>query len=199
MHPGADTPVLYTIGHSNHPIGRFVELLRQQGIEVLADVRSTPFSRFNPQFNKRALDGTLARDGIRYCFLGAELGARSPDPAHHENGRVSYRKLAGSEAFQSGLARLLSEAKRHRTAILCAEKEPLDCHRTILVAREVERMGLPVTHILADGSLETNRAALARLAKQLKLSNGDLFQSEGDVAERAYDIRGGGMGMKVGG
>src|SRR5262249_16263278 len=116
---------LFTIGHSNHPIERFVALLEQRGIQLLAHVPSTPFSRFNPQFNKKALDATLAARGIRYWFLGDELGARSLDPAHHEEGRVSYRKLARSEAFQRGLAQLLAEARQQRVAIMCAEKEPL--------------------------------------------------------------------------
>src|SRR5688572_19377894 len=104
---------LYTVGHSNHPIERFLALLEQHGIKVLADVRSTPFSRFNPQFNRERFKQTLAEHNIRYLFLGDALGARSADPEHYEGNRVSYRKLAASGPFQRGLEQLLLEARQH--------------------------------------------------------------------------------------
>lgn len=166
---------LFSIGHSNHPVERFVALLQQHSIEVLADVRSTPFSRFNPQFNRERLRETLRGAGIRYEFFGDELGARSKDPAHFEGGKVSYAKLAASAPFKQGLARLLGEAKESRVAMMCAEREPLDCHRTLLVGREAEKAGARIVHILADGGLEENRHSLERLAGTLKAPQGDLF------------------------
>lgn len=162
-------------------------MLTQQHIEVLADVRSTPFSRFNPQFNRGKLEASLREAGIRYEYLGEELGARSKDPAHFEGGKVSYAKLAASEPFKRGLARLLAEARHTRVAMMCAEREPLDCHRTILVAREAEKAGASITHILADGSLEENRATLERLAARLKVPRDDFFQDENQRLEAAYE------------
>ena len=180
---------IFTIGHSTHPIERFVALLQQHGIEVLADVRSTPFSRFNPQFNRASLSHSLASSGIRYEFMGEELGARSSDPACFENGRVSYARLAATELFQRGLARLREAAKTQRVAMMCAEREPLDCHRTILVARELERAGEKVMHLLADGALEDNRHAMGRLIERLKLPADDLFSAGDDQIDAAYDAQ----------
>jgi uncharacterized protein (DUF488 family) len=183
--------MIYTIGHSKHPIDRFVALLRQHAIDALGDVRSTPYSRFNPQFNRERLLASLADFGIRYVFLGEELGARSKDPGcYDEAGRVSYAKLAGAASFQHGLDRLLTGMRDHRIAIMCAEREPLECHRTILVARELEKRGVPVTHILQDGSLESNQDAMSRLAAQLKLEGTDLFRTPAELIEEAYEVQG---------
>lgn len=189
--------MIYTIGHSTHPIGQFTGLLRQHGITALADVRSTPFSRFNPQFNRKALQASLAAAAIDYVFLGEELGARSQDPACYENGRVSYAKLAATLPFQRGLDRLQAGMASHRIAIMCAEKEPLDCHRTILVARHLRRRGVEVTHILENGALEPHDSALARLKAQLKLGVTDLFATPEALDEQAYELRGSTMGYRI--
>jgi uncharacterized protein (DUF488 family) len=185
--PMIEGSTLFSIGHSNHPIGKFLALLEQHRIEVLADVRSTPFSRFNPQFNRGRLEESLRELGIGYLYLGEELGARSKDPAHFEGGRVSYAKLAASAPFKRGLEQLLSQARTQRVAMMCAEREPLDCHRTILVAREAEKAGASVTHILSNGSLEKNRSTLERLATHLKLPQNDLFQDDEQRLESACE------------
>ena len=181
---------VFTIGHSTHPVERFVELLRGQAVEVLADVRSTPFSRFNPQFNRASLAKSLESAGIRYEFLGETLGARSTDPACFENGRVSYARLADSAPFKRGIEQLVGAAEAQRVAIMCAEKEPLDCHRTILVGRVLERQGVTVRHILADGSVEENRQTLERLSARLKLPADDLFSGSPERFETAYEQQG---------
>jgi uncharacterized protein (DUF488 family) len=181
--------MVYTIGHSNHPAERFVALLQQHGIGAVADVRSTPYSRFNPQFRREKLAATLKDAGVHYVFLGRELGARSEDPGCYEGNRVSYDKLARSELFRSGLQRLLTGMQDHRIAVMCAEREPLDCHRTILVARELERTGAPVSHILADGSLETHTHAMERLAASLELPESDLFGDQAGRFETAYELQ----------
>jgi uncharacterized protein (DUF488 family) len=182
--------MLYTIGHSNHPIERFLGLLQPHGITAVADVRSTPYSRFNPQFRREKLQAALAGVGIQYVFLGQELGARSQDPACYDaEGRVSYAKLARTELFRNGLQRLITGMADHRISLMCAEREPLECHRTILVARELVREGVPVTHILADGTLESHEHALQRLAVSLKLVDGDLFSDPTQRTEEAYDLQ----------
>jgi uncharacterized protein (DUF488 family) len=129
----------------------------------------------------------LREAGIRYEFLGDELGARTKDPELLEGGKVSYAKLARSTAFQRGLARLLTEAADHRVAMMCAEKEPLECHRRLLVGREAERAGASVTHILADGSLEENRHAMERLSARTSVPQGDLFTQADSSASRWSD------------
>ena len=137
----------------------------------------------------RACETELRDSGIRYEFLGRELGARSEDPACYIGNRVSYAKLAAAEPFKRGLVRLFEFMKAHRTAVMCAEREPLDCHRTILVGREVRRAGAAVLHILADGSLEENHAAMARLIRRLELPQEDLFRSDSELVDAAYEAQ----------
>lgn len=183
--------MIYTIGHSKHSIDRFIALLQQHGIDALADVRSTPYSRFNPQFNREKLQAALKGAGIGYVFLGEELGARSKDPECYDaRGRVSYARLAASDLFHHGLDRLLTGMRDHRIAVMCAEREPLECHRTILVARELERLGVPVTHILQDSSLEPNQQAMQRLIQELNLAGSDLFRTPAELIEEAYEKQG---------
>ncbi len=175
-------PVL-TIGHSTHTIEAFVELLRKHGVTAVADVRSAPFSRFNPQFNRDALEHRLKSDGIRYVFLGRELGARSDDPACYEDGRVQYARLARAAPFQTGLDRVMEGGRKYRLALMCAEKEPLECHRALLVARALVERGVAVEHILADGSLESHESALTRLLDVLGLPQQDLFRGKQQLIE----------------
>lgn len=182
-------PEIFTIGHSNHSIERFVELLRQHGVTALADVRSAPYSRHNPQYNKEALESELKRNGIAYVFLGKELGARSNDPTCYENGRVVYGRLARTEDFRKGIERVRKGAEDHRIALMCAEKEPLDCHRTLLVSRELEATGTPVAHILADGGTENHEQSMKRLLGIHKMSEDDMFGSRDDMIAQAYEAQ----------
>src|SRR5262245_25862717 len=119
---------LFTIGHSNHPIERFVALLQQHTIAAVADVRSVPYSRRHPQFSREALARSLAAAGIDYLFLGDALGARPKDPACFVDGRADYDRIAARPEFAAGFARVRAEAGRARVALMCAEREPLDCH-----------------------------------------------------------------------
>lgn len=179
--------VVFTIGHSTHPQERFIELLQQQGITAICDVRSTPYSRSNPQFNREELEQALLAHGITYRFLGKELGARSGDPACYKDGKVQYARLAETELFRRGIKRVLRGLKENfRVALMCAEKEPLECHRTILVARHLVALGLNVEHIHADGRVESHSAALSRLASMLNLREDDMFRSREEVLADAY-------------
>lgn len=179
--------VIFTIGHSTHPQERFIELLRRHRITALCDVRSKPYSRMNPQFNRAELERALLAHGIAYRFLGKELGARSDNPACYEGGKVQYARLAETELFRRGLRRVLRGLKeKFQLALMCAEKEPLECHRTILVARHLVALGLKVEHIHADGRLESHSAALSRLARLLGLPEDDMFQSPEELLADAY-------------
>lgn len=169
--------VVLTIGHSNHSPEAFLELIRAYSVTAIADVRSQPYSRFNPTFNREVLAELLKEEGIAYVFLGRELGARSDDPTCYENGRVKYRKLAATSLFKSGLLRVIEGAQSYRVALLCAEKEPLSCHRTLLVSRELEGLGVPVAHIHADGSLELHADAMTRLLRMRGMPESELFRT----------------------
>lgn len=176
---------VYTIGHSTHPLETFLGLLKQHSVSAVADVRSSPFSRFNAQFNKDALERSLKANGIKYVFLGRELGARSEDPACYENGRVQYARIAKTALFDSGLTRVMRGAQAHRIALMCAEKEPLDCHRTLLVARALVERGVPVTHIWANGQTESHGDAMLRLLDVVGLPREDLFRTQEELLAQA--------------
>jgi len=178
---------VFTIGHSTHSQERFIALLRQHGITALCDVRSTPYSRRNPQFDLEKLKEALLAQGIVYRFLGKELGARSDDPRCYEDGRVQYDRLAETALFKRGLKRVLRGLRDNfRVALMCAEKEPLECHRTILVSRHLAALGLHVEHIHADGHLEGHDAALSRLTRIVKLPEDDMFRSREEILADAY-------------
>lgn len=182
-HPQNPNPTrIYSVGHSNHSIEKFIGLLSANGITAVADVRSRPFSRRHPQFNKERLAAALAQQGIAYVFLGRELGARSQDPSCYENGKVQYARLAATAAFKAGIERVLAGAEKFRLALMCAEKEPLDCHRTLLVGRALERAGASIAHILADGSVEAQEKTMARLIDLVGLPQQDLFPSDDLIA-----------------
>jgi uncharacterized protein (DUF488 family) len=180
---------VFTIGHSTQPAERFIALLKQHGITAVADVRSQPYSRMNPQFNREDLREALRESGVAYVFLGKELGARSEDRACYHDGKVQYGLLAQTDLFRHGLDRVQEGARNFRIALMCAEKEPLECHRTILVARHLETLGLEVRHILGDGRLESHADAMNRLVRHLHLPEGDMFRSREDVVAEAYRLQ----------
>lgn len=193
---GVDAPVsqtlqeLLTIGHSNHSIERFSALLNQHRVTAVADVRSHPYSKHCPQYSRDAFRAGLLEAGIAYVFLGKELGARSTNPACYRDGRVQFDLLAGEQAFVEGLKRLQEEMQRHRVALVCAEKDPVDCHRAVLVARHIRESGVSVQHIHADGCLESHSDMEARMLNLLKVPDADMFRSREEILADAYQTRG---------
>lgn len=182
---------VYTIGHSNHSAEAFLALLRAHGVTAVGDVRSKPYSRYNPQFDREELRASLATAGIQYVFLGDELGARSSDPACYLRGVVQFDKLAETAVFRKGLVRVLAGAQHYKLVLMCAEKEPLECHRTILVARRLCELGASIVHIHADGSLEPHDDALRRLANLLRVRDDamHLFRTPENLLEDLYKMQ----------
>ncbi len=164
---------LYTIGHSNHTLDAFLDLLILHTIEVLIDTRSAPYSRFAPQFNKDALKAAVLGQGIKYGFYGKELGGRPDGEEFYDaQGHVLYGEVAQSPLFQEGLARVMSGAEKYRVALLCSEEDPNICHRRLLIVRVLDTRGVSVTHIRGDGRLESEgelQAEEARLAQEREL------------------------------
>ncbi|HEX6958559.1 MAG TPA: DUF488 domain-containing protein [Ferrovibrio sp.] len=161
---------LFTIGHSNHAIAAFIALLQRHGIAQLADVRSTPASRFAPQFNRSALAAALGQRQIAYRWFGERLGGRSRDAAVHDAQRqVDHTKLATSPEFRHGINELIDHAMAAPTAIMCAERDPQRCHRTHLVTPALISRGVEVRHILADGTLLPHAALQRNAMPQLDL------------------------------
>lgn len=185
------TDYVYTIGHSTHSTDRLIQLLIGHGVTALVDVRSQPYSRVNPQFNRESLRTEMKTAGISYVFLGRELGARPADRSCYIDGQVQYDLLARTALFQEGLTRVAQGLTSHRVALMCAEKDPLTCHRTILVCRHLRAVcGISAQHILGDGRLENHEDALTRLLTELNMRERDLFQNWDDLVLEAYSRRG---------
>ena len=175
-----------TVGHSNHLQEILVGLLEQHGVNTLADVRSAPYSRFNPQFNRENLKDTLSTCGIRYVYLGRELGGRPEDSScYDESGRVQYRLVARTELLQGGIERVMHGAGNHCIALMCAEKEPMECHRTLLVSEALAGRSVVVSHILEDGSLESHHSVMDRLLDVRKACQESLFDLDGMAESRS--------------
>lgn len=180
---------LFTVGHSTRDLNAFLALLTENGVTAVADVRSSPYSRHSPQFNTDSLGRALFAHQIQYVFLGEELGARRSEPECYVDDVAKYELIAGTDAFARGIRRLRSGLASHQVALLCAEKDPLTCHRMILVCRHL-RDDVAITHIIDPGECETQEQAEARLLRLLGLPDRDLFRSRGELLEEAYSIQG---------
>jgi uncharacterized protein (DUF488 family) len=165
---------LFSIGHSNIAAERFLASLRDVGVDTIADVRSTPFSRRFPWFSGKTLAATLTQHGMAYLACGEVLGGRPRDATLYCDGVADYEAMARQPDFQTGLDRLLADAARSRVCLMCAEREPLDCHRCLLVARSLAERGLTIGHILHDGTVEPHATTEQRLLSLTGASD-DLF------------------------
>lgn len=159
-----------TVGHSNITVEAFVALLTTHNVTAIADVRSTPYSRYTPQFSRETLQATLKAAGITYVFLGDELGARSKNPeCYTPDGQVVYARIAETSLFRTGIDRVMRGAQTYRLSLMCAERDPLDCHRTLLVAQALVTRGAVVSHIMHNGNREQHEQTLQRMdAEYLK-------------------------------
>ena len=164
------TSPIHTIGHSNHDLSTFLSLLEPHNVTHIVDIRSTPSSRYVPHFNQTRLRKALQEDGINYTFMGNTLGGRPPDPNLYDHqGRVNYDLIRHTQPFQEALAQLLKTSDQHATAILCTEKDPLTCHRTLLVAAALETNHHDARHITSDGDCISHRSLIDRLTTSLSL------------------------------
>lgn len=181
--------MIRTIGHSNHPLERFIALLKAGGVQRLVDVRSTPYSRRFPQFGRERLARAVAEAGIDYVWEGAALGGKPP-------GSGGYEEMAARPEFAEALDRLIDQNARATLCLMCAEKEPLDCHRTVLVSRRLAERGAAIEHLLADGTTRPQDEIEVALLK--KSGGDDLFEDRTARLARAYSAREKAMKGKAG-
>lgn len=168
---------IFTIGHSNHSIEKFISLLQKYGITAVADVRSHPYSRYLPHFNQSPLQTALSKAGISYVFLGRELGARPEDLSCYDlEGKALYEKIAATSLFATGIQRLIEGAEKYHIALMCAEKDPITCHRTILVCKNLRQYNVHINHILPEGILESQSELEERLLAKFNKSNNQPIQ-----------------------
>jgi len=156
---------IYTIGHSNHPIEKFLSLLTQHSIRIVVDARSYPYSKYVPHFDRELLSSSLESHGIRYIYMGDELGGRPPETEYYDaEGRVLYFRVAASDRFKGGISRLLKGSGEFRIAVLCSEEDPNTCHRRLLIARVLTENGVSVQHIRGTGTLQSEAELVSNAA-----------------------------------
>ena len=178
---------IFSIGHSDHTAEAFVALLARHGVSAVADVRAAPYSRHHPQFSKTALVATLRAAGVAYVYLGEQLGGLPAARVRGEMQSSGYAAMAATEAFQEGIARVEQGRERHRIALMCAERDPIDCHRALLVGRALAGAGVGVEHIHADGATEGHAALERRLLDAAgRGEGGDLFATPAELLDLAY-------------
>ena len=158
---------IYTIGHANHEMSAFIDLLRQHAISIVVDVRSQPYSQWASQFNRELLAHDLEAASIAYHFMGDALGGRPTDPALYGSGedRPDYARMTQTPAYQAGIDRLLDLARAERVAVMCGEGDHRQCHRHLLIAQTLLQRGVRVLHIQPDGAT----VAGEKVARQLSL------------------------------
>ena len=186
----ADTAVeVLTIGHSTLPYERFLALLRNASVTAIADVRTAPFSRHFPHFNRDSLRDELRQDNVAYVFLGEELGGRPKGQRFYCDGVADYEKMAETADFARGLERVIEGAKKYRIAMMCSEHDPLDCHRCLLVGRALHERGVNVRHILSSGQIVDHRQIEDKLMEMSGKSDIDLFEPPAKRLAAAYRDR----------
>jgi len=171
---------IFSIGHSNHPIEKFMSMLKQNEIELVVDTRSQPYSKFAPHFSSGSMEAFLKKEGIDYLFLGKELGGRPQEPEFYDSdGHVLYWKLANTAKLKEGIQRLEEEAKTRRVAIMCSEEDPSCCHRRLLVGKVLSGRGTELDHIRSDGRIQPEEELAPRGTQN------DLFDSPEKVVWRS--------------
>jgi len=175
-----------TVGHSTHSAEAFLALLTRAEVTAVADVRTSPFSRHIPQFNRETLRDSLRSKGIAYVYLGKELGGRPTQPECYSNGVADYEKMASTETFAAGLERVLTGAAKYRIALMCAEQDPIECHRCLLVGRALVGKGVGVRHILSSGKVVGHEQVEGRLLDISGRNGDDFFASRDERLSIAY-------------
>lgn len=177
---------IYTIGYAAHTIDSFISTLKKFKINALADVRSHPYSKYKPEFNREDLNENLSNAGIKYVFLGDNIGARIKAPECYKNGQVVYDLISRHPLFQAGIDRLIQGMDKYSIALMCAEKDPVNCHRTILICKYLKRYQMQIFHILDINKIEKHSDTEHRLMKSHNMEQPNLFLKDAERLERAY-------------
>lgn len=180
---------LFTIGYSSYDVDSFIKVLKENKINAIADVRSSPHSKYKPEFDKDLIKSTLKRNGIFYVFLGEELGARTKDNSCYIDGRADHALISKTILFKNGLNRILKGLKQYTIALMCSEVDPIKCHRNILICRHLKKLNISIFHLMNNGEKEENCKTEMRLLKEYALDGNDMFINNEDAINIAYDKR----------
>lgn len=161
--PSGPEKIIWTVGYAGHDRDSLLSLFRAYDITAVADIRTFRGSSYWKDFDASAFGPFLRENGIAYVFMGDVLGGKPQDPALYPNGQLDYDRVAAKPEFQGGIDRLLSGAGRYRICLMCAEKDPLDCHRTLLIAPALKALGFDLRHLVTDGQVESQADAEARM------------------------------------
>ena len=178
-----------TIGHSTLPLGTFLAMLEKAGVTAVADVRSSPFSRRVPHFSRDEFRASLKEHGIKYVFLGKELGGRPRASYLYCDGTADYEKMALEPSFLKGVDRVISGAIEHTIVLMCSEHNPLDCHRCLLVGRALAERHVSISHILTNGRVADHHEIEEELLGLFGGSTGDMFATREERLGKAYRLR----------
>ena len=179
---------LYTIGYSAFEPVNLIRLLNERSIGAVADVRSTPYSSRFREYNREQLQALLRRNRIHYLYLGKELGARPDKPELYSNGRADFRKMAATESFREACQRIRNGLSKMSICLLCAEKDPIQCHRTVLICHNFLKLypAANISHILADGGIESQEQTDLRIMRKHDLLREHLLMDFEQRMEEAY-------------
>lgn len=198
--------LIYTIGHSSHDNIYFLELLRKYNINCIVDIRSVPFSKYVPHFNKNVIKKFLNFNNINYVYMADEFGSVHEDKnLFNQKGYLDFEIVKHTKSFKDGIVRLnVGIDKQYIISLMCTEKDPLDCHRSIMIAPELVKNEFTVHHILPDGSIETQQELEKRLLQLYFPTHiqQDLFSTnekniEKDLLEKAYRLRNSDIGHRL--
>ena len=178
--------VIHTIGYAPHTIDSFIATLKKFNITAIADVRSLPYSKFKPEFNRENLKKDLINNCIEYVFLGDNIGARIKAPECYKNGQADYELISKHHLFQEGIERLLKGMGNFSIALMCAEKDPINCHRTILICKYLKKYQIKIYHIIDAHTYEDHAKTELRLMRLFHLEQPDLFMKDSERLEEAY-------------
>jgi uncharacterized protein (DUF488 family) len=180
---------IFTIGHSTHSFEAFVALLELSEVTAIVDVRSSPWSRHNPQFNRSALKESLRLVGIDYRFYGKQLGGRPTNSSLFSGSTADYEAMARTPEFADGLKMVFAGAAKHRLALMCSEHNPLDCHRCLLVGRALKEFGTAVFHVLSNGQTISQEQIEQKLLEISGREAEDFFVPQDERLDAAYRDR----------
>ncbi len=180
---------IYTIGYSTFELDDFIRIIKSYGITAVADVRSSPYSKFKPEFNKKEFQKELKKNDLAYVFLGQELGARVDMPDCYINNKVNFKLVAQHDIFLNGITRIKTGMEKYNIVLMCAEKDPITCHRTILICRTLRALKIEIFHILGNRQIEKHSDTEQRLLALFDLQEPSIFETTEQRINQAYDLQ----------